>query len=296
MLIIGGVAVRLESLPAWAQHVSAFFPGRYAVEALQACVTGAGLPAIRFCLLALGVIGGAGCVAGGKLFRWDAQQRFAARAGKVWLLPAFAAWVTVGLFAETRGRAVVKRPAETPVAVVAPAAVAAPAAPPVPAPKPEPPWMKLTDKDVAALDFRMPPDNGVVSPIAPADEEPEEFVRDQIEEVRKKLATWPPADDGDEVQRVRNLLYVCAVPDAIQMPCERHLPRVVLQQLTDTFPKERLVKILTWIVLHPEEGTVIDDISDLGIPGAAGDPNLVRERVYIYATKFIERLTGRKAD
>ena len=36
MLIIGGVAVPLASLPDWAQHLSAFFPGRYAVEALQA--------------------------------------------------------------------------------------------------------------------------------------------------------------------------------------------------------------------------------------------------------------------
>ena len=42
MLIIGGVAVPLASLPEWAQHLSAFFPGRYAVEALQACVTGSG--------------------------------------------------------------------------------------------------------------------------------------------------------------------------------------------------------------------------------------------------------------
>src|SRR5689334_12832448 len=31
MLIIGGVAVPLSSLPDWAQRVSAFFPGRYAV-------------------------------------------------------------------------------------------------------------------------------------------------------------------------------------------------------------------------------------------------------------------------
>ena len=43
MLVIGGIAVPLASLPEWAQHVSAFFPGRYAVEALQACVTGTGL-------------------------------------------------------------------------------------------------------------------------------------------------------------------------------------------------------------------------------------------------------------
>src|SRR5580765_4797200 len=48
MLIIGGVAVPLASLPGWAQHVSMFFPGRYAVEALQACVNGAGLMAVRF--------------------------------------------------------------------------------------------------------------------------------------------------------------------------------------------------------------------------------------------------------
>src|SRR5687768_15390290 len=60
MLIIGGVAVRLASLPEWAQHVSAFFPGRYAVEALQATVTGAGLGASRFSLIALLLIGVAG--------------------------------------------------------------------------------------------------------------------------------------------------------------------------------------------------------------------------------------------
>ena len=66
--------------------------------------------------------------------------------------------------------------------------------------------------------------------------------------------------------------------------------------LTDTYPKDKLVKILTWIVQHPEDGKVIDDISDLGIDGVAGDPSLVRERVFIYATKFIARLTGRKED
>src|SRR5882724_7584204 len=76
MLIIGGVAVQLGSLPLWAQHVSAFFPGRYAVEALQGCVTGRGIGSVRFSLLALGLIGVAGCLAGAKLFRWDAQQRF----------------------------------------------------------------------------------------------------------------------------------------------------------------------------------------------------------------------------
>ena len=69
MLIIGGVAVQLASLPLWAQHVSAFFPGRYAVEALQGAFTGPGFSGARFSLLALGLIGFAGCLAGAKLFR-----------------------------------------------------------------------------------------------------------------------------------------------------------------------------------------------------------------------------------
>ena len=58
MLMIGGVAVRLESLPSWAQHVSAFFPGRYAVEAMQRAATGNGGAGFDF--LALSLIAAAG--------------------------------------------------------------------------------------------------------------------------------------------------------------------------------------------------------------------------------------------
>jgi ABC-2 type transport system permease protein len=304
MLIIGGVAVRLESLPEWAQHLAAFFPGRYAVEAMQSCVNGHGLGAVKFSLLALAVIGGAGLLAGGKLFRWDAQQRFFAQGGKWWLLPVLVSWGAIGLTAESRNRVVAKPATPSTPTAPAPTVVPPPVAPAPPEPvttalakaPSEPAWMKITAEDVAALDFRMPPDHGVVAPIAPIDEEPDEFVRDQVEGVRTKLLAWAPASEPDEVQCVRNLLYVCAVPDAVQMPVERYLPRVVLQHLTDSYPKEKLIKLLTWIVQHPEDGKVIDDISDLGVPGAAGDPMLVRERVFIYATKFIERLSGRKPE
>ncbi len=312
MLIIGGVAVQLASLPLWAQHVSAFFPGRYAVEALQACVSGRGFMGARFSLLALGLVGVAGCLAGAKLFRWDAQQRFATRSGKLWLLPALAAWGAVGLLAEWRGRIAVAVDAEpaphkSPVApstippkaaeppVPAPAPVAMPVIPvpkPLP-PPPEPLWSKITDKDIAGLDYNVPPDQGIVSPMAGPDEEPEDFMKEQVDGVRSKIATWPPGADGDDLRCIRNLLYVAAVPDAIQMPVERYLPRVVYQHLLDTYPKDKLTKVLTYIALHPEEGMVIDDISDLGIEGAAGDQLVVRERAYLYAIKFIARLTGR---
>jgi len=284
MLIIGGVAVQLASLPPWAQHVSAFFPGRYAVEAMQACVTGGGAGATRFSLLALVLIGAAGCAAGAKLFRWDAGQRFTARGGRWWVAPVLGAWLAVGLLAEWRGRIAVSIDAE-PVAPV----VKAPVAPPPPLP----PWMKITAKDVAALDFRVPSDGGVVSPFAGPDEEAADYTKDEVEGVRNGLPTWKPGLEGDDVQRVRNLLCVAAVPDAIQQPVERYLPPVVLHHLEQTYPKDKLIKILTWIVQHPEDGTVVDNLQDLGLQGVAGDPSVVRERSYLYALKFILRITGR---
>jgi ABC-type transport system involved in cytochrome c biogenesis permease component len=328
MLIIGGVAVQLASLPLWAQHVSAFFPGRYAVEALQACVSGRGFAGARFSLLALGLVGFAGCLAGAKLFRWDAQQRFAARGGKLWLVPVFAAWIAVGSLAEWRGRVAIPvdkemappttpvtspvtppsvsptpttaPPVGAPVAVVptptSPAVATGPTVPiarPLAPPPPDPPWMKVTAKDTDELDYGVPPDQGIVSPFAGPDEGAEDFMKEQVDTVRSKLATWPPGAEGDDLRCIRNLLYVAAVPDAIQLPVERYLPRVVYEHLIDTYPKDKLVKILTYIAQHPEEGMVIDDISDLGIEGTAGDPMIVRERAYLYAIKMIARLTGR---
>ena len=96
------------------------------------------------------------------------------------------------------------------------------------------------------------------------------------------------------IQAVRNLLYVAGIPDAIQLPVERYLPVVVFDYLKHRFPKDDLIKILTWIALHPEDGMVIDEISELGIDGAAGDPMVVRERAYLYAIKYIARLTDRQ--
>jgi hypothetical protein len=153
-------------------------------------------------------------------------------------------------------------------------------------PVPLPPWTKITAKDVAALDFRVPSDGGVVSPFAGPEEEASDYTKDEVEAVRQGLLTWRPGLEGDEVQRVRNLVCVAAVPDSIQQPVERYLPPVVLSHLQEIYPKDKLIKILTWIVLHPEDGSVIDSIADLGVQGTAGDPAVVRERSYLYALKF----------
>ncbi len=287
MLIIGGVAVKLASLPEWAQHVSAFFPGRYAVEAIQGAVTGEGFAEIGFPILALLGMGTAGGLAAAGLFRWDTQQRVDWRRRALWLVPVVLGWLAVGGWAERSGRALVP-----PTGVVSEVLTALPQSVPV---LPEPVWTKITAADTAALNYQVPPDRGVVAPFAGDNEEPDEYTAQELETVRRNLYTWRPAFEGDDVQRVRNLLYVAAVPDSVQLPVERHLPPMVLRYLSDMYPQDKLVKILTYIAMHPEDGGVIVNLGDLGLDAAVGDPWTIRERAYFYAIKFTARLTGRPA-
>jgi hypothetical protein len=112
MLVIGGVAVRIETLPAWAQHLSAYFPGRYAVAAMQVSAIGDGLRSAGFAVLALILIGTAGCLAGAMLFRWDQQQRFMRLERKGWVVAALGAWILVGAMAQATGQVAVGVPPE----------------------------------------------------------------------------------------------------------------------------------------------------------------------------------------
>jgi ABC-type transport system involved in cytochrome c biogenesis permease component len=363
MLIIGGIAVPLASLPDWAQHVSAFFPGRYAVEAFQACVIGTGLGAARFNLIALLIIGAGGCVAGAKMFRWDAQQRFAARSGKGWISVALLSWGVVGVMSEYQGRILAINsagstnqaqappattpalPAETPPPAATqvqepspPAPVTLSAAekktvrtdaarktattPAAPAPAPEtspaktpppheappvktPPlpsatpasWQAVTMADIDRdLVFdRLPSDSGIVTPIAPDDEEPDPDTADHLQYIREMLPSWQPGKVADPVQRVRNILYVAAEPDVLQMPIERFAPQAVYERLQQDIPKDQLIKVLYWIALHPTDGDdkALDELWALRFPNGAVDVEQTRERAAIYAVKLLGRLLGK---
>ena len=331
MLIIGGVAVPLASLPVWAQHLSAFFPGRYAVEALQANMTGAGLGQAVFAVIALIVIGAAGSLAGARLFRWDAGERFAARTGKGWIAVALAAWVAVGVLAESRGGVrIVRSPEPVTTESLQPApGVAAPPAVPIDRPAaPEPPpgtrrpaadravvalpvstpavreapstpsgWQAVTLKQIDAdIAFtRLPPDDGVVTPIASRDEEPEPEIVGELDLMRKRLPQWKPGLVVDPVQRVRNHLFVAIVPDLFQMPTERFVPHIVFERLENTIPRDDLIKILYWIAVHPAEGDdkALDDLHSLGLGNGPSDVDEVRVRTGIYAVKLLGRLMGK---
>jgi len=321
MLIIGGVAVPLTALPEWAQHVSAFFPGRYAVEALQTGVNGKGLSSEVFAVLALVMMGVAGCVAGVRLFRWDAQHTLGSVGGKGWIALVLAGWIAVGVLAEWQDRvpprfapevseappaapSVVEPAPQEPSAVGPPPAEAIPqppleASPPPPPPAPTAPaagaprsWREINEGHLRAIHhFRVPPDHGVVAPFADPRETPDDYVADELDGVRELLPHWGPGLVEDPVQRVRNLLYVAAVPDAIQLPIERYMPLVVFDQLRTILPREDLSKILGWIILNPLDGSAaaIGRIHELGLEDAV-QTDVVRERAYYYAIKMLQRL------
>ena len=361
MLIIGGVAVPLASLPDWAQRLSLYLPGRYAVDLIQATVNGDGLGTAGFHVLALLLIGAAGCLAGAKLFRWDREQRFRTAPGKGWIAVALAAWVAVGVAADARRRASVppapgampdqagatkttpaipspavspvplptrptaaeRQAAATPVARTEmpekPKGPSNPSNPsnssvqPTPASPPPPASSTLADKEplaplapqtwqaVTVADIerdlvfdRLPPDGGVVTPIAAAGQYPEQDVADQVAALAEILLAWLPGNVEDPVQRTRNLLYVLAVVDVAQMPSEPYLPEVVFGEIRQRLPPADLLKVLYWIAVHPDGGTIptIVEFRALDLRQVSPDTEELSNRAAVYGVKLLGRLTG----
>ena len=262
MLIVGGVAVRLEALPEWVLPVTAFLPGRYAVEAIQASVNGGGLGAVGFHLAALLLIGVATCLAGVKLFRWDREVRRLSIRQKSWTLVALASWVVVGSRRDPARRVGAPRrwrrtdasncsderhavnaagqpeaagSATSAPGVTAPPAVGVlqPASAPLSANTATPqaiaaaePWRALTLFDFAALPIdQVPPDEGDVSPIAADDQAPAGSSAARLTQVEVALPAWAPGHVPDRAQRVRNYLLILGVADYAQSSIERFLPR-----------------------------------------------------------------------
>ena len=353
MLIVGGIAVPLASLPAWAQRLAGYLPGRYAVETLQATVTGPGLGAVRFGIAALLVIGLAGCLAGARLFRWDAQHRVG-RGAYGWVAVALAAWVAVGLTADARRHAA-HPPAPTRAASAAPTAApsiekpeSAPAAsgrlervPPIepPAKKKPPPaaapavqrpsrattvpsprrdrsgaevapragpgrsrpltWQEVTQADIERdLNFaQLPPDSGIVTPVAEEGETPDPNQTDLLDHIRKTLPHWKPGQATDPVQRTRHYLYIAAFADVQRLTLERHIALVIFDHLRAQIPKDHLIRILYWIALYPDEGAVLgpEDLRPLRLDHALVDVAEVADRIAIYATKLLGRVLGKRS-
>ena len=283
VLMIGGVAVPLQSLPQWAQHISAFFPGRYAVEAMQLSATGGGIAAAGFNVLALLVIAAASTIAAIAMFRWD--KAFRPKRG--WLFLALGMWLAVGAIAELRGPVTLQ--ADTRDAGPPTNYAAAPSAP-------KPSWQDVTDADIDGVAFsRLPPDEGIISPVSRSDEVPDPAIQPALDRIRDALPHWTPGTVADPVQRARNLLAIAAVPDILQMEqVERFVPRLVFARLQAVIPPRDLPKILYWIAMHPDDGddNAIHQLGEFGLPDISGPAKPVRGRIMLYAFKLLGRLSG----
>ena len=279
MIMIGGVGVPLRVLPGWAQRAAGFLPGRYAVEALDACILpgGPGLTGTPFALGALAVIGAAAFVAGFGLFRWDVGPRAVGRTARGWIALALSAWVLVGLSAEViraRGKA----------------NDAAPAARIVPGHAPPEPWQGVTEAEIAAVRYDdLPPDDSFYVPVAHSLDGLGGEARARIAAIEDTLTYWPPGREGPLDQRVRALLSVCAVADLSQDENEGEIALAVFGQIRDAVPAPALKKVLAWIILHPAAGQVRTEAAEFGVQPVPDEPS-VRERCAAYAKKLLWRL------
>lgn len=276
MIMIGGVGVPLRVLPGWAQQVAGFFPGRYAVALLQSCYSEPrGIALHGFDIIALLVIGTAAFVAGVRLFRWDASEK-PARSRWLYIAIALLAWVAVGIVADRTGRLA-----------------------PVPAlglnPSAHQPWAAITSAQMDSITYTdLPDDAGTISPMATTITGGGLSAHEQtrLNTIIQKLATWPPGQHGTLDQRVRNLLSVAAIADVTEDPLEATVARAVFSRLNDDIPSEDLTRILTWIIAHPDGGTVVTNAPELGLQGPV-DADVIRDRSVIYAKKYLGRLLGK---
>lgn len=160
-------------------------------------------------------------------------------------------------------------------------------------------WQGLTVAKIEEEIYftNLPPDEGVVAPVSHPDETPPPDVQPWLTEIERRLPDWGPAQESDRVQRLRNILYVAAVPDSLQIaPLENYIPRVVFSYIESIAPKEDLIRMLAWIALHPGDGDLVA-VSTLdavvGFPINDPDPDGVRERTALYSVKLLGRLMGK---
>ncbi len=268
MIMIGGVGIPLGALPAWARAASGFMPGRYAVEVLQLGYSDArGMSHAGFALGALAVIGACAAVAGARLFRWEEGRHFV-RATWSWLGVALFAWAATGLAASLTGR----------LAVLAP---------------PNAGYGAVSDEQIAGIGFEdLPGDSEFVSrlarPFAGAAGGP-------VGEIRARIRDWAPGHGADAGQSARNLLSVAALGDVSQDEHEGEIARLVFDELRGRLGDAELRRVLAWIILYPEEGSVVTSAPELGL-GRRFREAIVRERIDLYSRKFLGRLLGKIRD
>jgi hypothetical protein len=184
----------------------------------------------------------------------------------------------------------------TPVKTVAPAD---PVAPPTPTPATtvstpaKEPWELITDKEIAKIEYdEMPPDTDIVTPFAPNLDHLEGDQRKEFDAWVDKFDNFAPGKEAEIGQKVRNWVYLATIPDIVQSQFEGVVPVAVYDHLKKDVPKEKLAKALAWIVLKPDDGTVLTGAKDMELDVDVPEGE-VRGRGSVYARKMLGRLLGK---
>ena len=266
MIMLGGVGVPLAVLPDWAQRFAGFMPGRYAVAALQTGIDGTPGPVgFGFSLLALAVIGAAATTVGVLLFRWDDSRR-PGRRTQLGVAGALAAWLVIGGVAAATGRL---RPLLPPGYE----------------------WQEITDTQIATITYEnLPGDGDLVTRLSPPLARP--FVSARLEAIATRLTLWSPAQTDNSGEAIRHLVCLATLADLAQDPQEGEIARLVYEHLRKTYPADELRRGLAWIVLCPDDGTIVTSAPSFALHRQL-DENAVRNRAPLYAQKFLARELGR---
>jgi hypothetical protein len=137
-------------------------------------------------------------------------------------------------------------------------------------------------------------DNSFVGPFAHDYGRNDEFPERKVDwqAFVDKLNAWAPGKVADEPDKVRNLINACALQDICQGQFEGELALFVYTRLKDQVPKERLVRILARITLHPDQGEIIRTAPELDADVGVGEDQ-IRERLQVYAKKMLGRVLGK---
>lgn len=152
-----------------------------------------------------------------------------------------------------------------------------------------------TEAEIAAITYEDAlDDNGFVGPFAHDFSRNEDFPERKTDWLAfvDKVNAWAPGKVADEADKVRNLVNACVLQDICQGQFEGELALHVYTRLKDQVPKERLVRILARIVLHPDQGDLIRTAPELDADVGVGEDQ-IRERMPIYAKKMLGRVLGK---
>lgn len=273
MILIGGVGVPLYALPDWCRQIASFMPGRYAVELLQSAYQKSTMSSFAvYPALILILMGVAAYIAGLRLLDWEQSRPKGRRIrSALWIALALASWIGAGITTLRLDR-------------ISPLQLAN-----------HPSFLSIDQASIESITYDgLPDDHGIYTPLAPPLNTDQRMTH-RMREFAPRLRQWDPGLKGDTGQRVRNLISVAAVADITQDNSEAIIARQIYDFLQASFDKKDLTHALAWIVLSPDNGSVVSAAPELGLKGEA-HPDIIRERSAWYARKFLGRILGHIPD